>query len=426
MTDTTFDLADSLTCGHPLTSSPFCPQCGAEVSSAQRNARFGRTAEAHPPGGMTTTGGPLLGAPAPLDNSRAWLLAVAPLLSLCISAGLLFSGFSHATLLGIAIAIGVNTLIAVWDSRFLKGHGYDVSTTLAVFLVPVYLLRRSRVLGHHQAPLATWIAVFIVAFAGDAILSSRFATIDMSVVEAQIREDLELDASANVVCPGKAVHAVKSTFMCEVSDSQARAMVQVKVEDSDGSLTWEVVGAKLASTGPDFSVQAEALEVPANRPASTYREDSPTTPRADTEEIPAPTPQPRQAATKGTAVSNSHAIEPTRQCPSGRMEGTVTTIREAHGEQGVASRVFDIEGTLVNRSNAPIWPEGGEISVILEGGKKMSGHTRVENYSSQKLSQGQSTSWKTRVMTTGEAPISATVDVAWWKWVDAEVDCPTG
>jgi hypothetical protein len=189
------------------------------------------------------TGTPL---PAALhvDNSRAWLLAIAPVLSLCLDAALLFAGFPEAAIVSALIAISVNIALSVWDSRYVKSLGYDVSTGLAVFLVPIYLWQRSRKIGQGQALLAAWIAVFVLALAGSAALSSNFAVMDMRTMESDLQAAVDEQAStmSTVSCPSKSVYAVHSTFLCDATDSSGQAHVQVTIENSDGSYTWRLIG----------------------------------------------------------------------------------------------------------------------------------------------------------------------------------------
>jgi hypothetical protein len=182
--------------------------------------------------------------PVRVDSSRAWLLAIAPLLQVAVAAALLFAGNAQAVLIGVVAAIGLNTVVAIWDSSYLKSRGYRVSVGLALLIVPAYLYRRSRELTESQALFVAWIAAFVIAIAGGAALDSHFVTLNMNTVEQAITDDLNTQAStqATVSCPSRAVYAVHDTFLCSARDSANSVSVRVQVENSNGDITWQYLG----------------------------------------------------------------------------------------------------------------------------------------------------------------------------------------
>lgn len=229
----------------------FCSRCGAPAPQATlTTASHVSPSRVHQP--RSTSASPAVPdglqegqqGPKAVDNSRAWLLASAPLLSVLLDAALLFGGYAEAAVVSTLIAVSVNVAVSVWDSRYVKSKGYKVSSGLAAFLVPGYLWQRSRVTGQGQALLATWIAVFIVSLAGSSVIGSRFAILDMGSVQINLQAfvDKQSSTTSMVSCPEKAVHAVNSTFICDVSDSTGSAHMQVTVQDSTGAITYQLIG----------------------------------------------------------------------------------------------------------------------------------------------------------------------------------------
>lgn len=176
--------------------------------------------------------------PTALDNSRVWLLAGAPLLLLAIDAAFLYSGYSEGTAVSWIVAVAVNVGICAWDSRYLKSRGHDLSAGLAVVLVPLYLWARSRKLDLSQAPLAAWLAAFVVSITGTLALGAHFVTLNMPMVRSGIEQWAQRQgAPGDVSCPSRTVYAVHDSFTCSVGSMQ----LLVTVENSNGYITWEPV-----------------------------------------------------------------------------------------------------------------------------------------------------------------------------------------
>jgi hypothetical protein len=180
----------------------------------------------------------------PIDSSRAWLLAAVPVLQIAVEAGLLYSGNASAVGIGVFAAIALNTIVAIWDSRYLRSRGYRVSMVLGLLLMPVYLYRRAKTTQTTQGPFVAWLAALIVAVAGGAALESQFVTMDMNRVEQAITTDIDqkLSTSATVTCPSKEVYRVGSTFTCTAADGTGSALVEVHIENNDADITWRVIG----------------------------------------------------------------------------------------------------------------------------------------------------------------------------------------
>jgi hypothetical protein len=183
----------------------------------------------------------------PVDNSFGWLLTFAPLLILLVDAALLLSGAVEVYGYGFWIAVAVNIVLAVLDSRLLNSRGYDVSTGLAVFLVPVYLVQRARATEQTYAMPAVWAAVFVASVAGSFALERTLGVVqlDMPTVEVAVEDWLDDalgTATAAVTCPDEDAYQVGEAFYCSVSGASAVTSMQVTVESADGSITWQPAG----------------------------------------------------------------------------------------------------------------------------------------------------------------------------------------
>jgi hypothetical protein len=183
----------------------------------------------------------------PVDNSVGWLLAVAPLLILLIDAALLLGGLVGAYTWGVWIGLAVNVALAATDSKLLQKRGYPVSTGLAVFLVPVYLVQRARTTKQTYAMPAVWVAVFVASLTGSFALERALGVVqlDMPGVEASVEDWLNRmvpGTSASVSCPAEDAYQVGASFYCSVGEIPGITQMAVTVQDVDGSITWQAVG----------------------------------------------------------------------------------------------------------------------------------------------------------------------------------------
>ncbi len=116
-------------------------------------------------------------APPPLtgssvNNKIVWLLAFAPLIGYLLEsfvAGLL--GASEAQWERAMsenrywyVTLALNIALSVLDSKRLKQAGHDVSRFKGwVFVVPVYLYQRAKLLNQNLAYFITWIVCFVIS-----------------------------------------------------------------------------------------------------------------------------------------------------------------------------------------------------------------------------------------------------------------------
>lgn len=205
-----------------------------------------------PPAPWSTAPGPvphaLLAAPhiRRVDNSAAWALASAPILLILVDIVFLQFGWSTVDVLAFAVAAAINGALAYKDQRNLEQVGVSTSAWWAVFLVPVYLLMRTR--KAHQTWLvpATWTVCFIAYIgAGQLVGTLGGVELDSSLVETQI-EDGYADIGQPGVeaqCPEPAIAPVGGTVTCSATyPSGATYEVLVTVENAGGWITFEEWG----------------------------------------------------------------------------------------------------------------------------------------------------------------------------------------
>lgn len=185
-----------------------------------------------------------------VSDGFAWALALAPLVIGLVEAILIpVVGMEGIGSAGLIAGVAINSLFAILDSRRLKEAGYDDNSLLilALLLVPVYLWRRSRLLGRDQRHLIVWIAALLLSLTSGF---SDFASgvvgneIDDAVVERAIsdwfRDEVEA-GQVDVECPAGIPAKRGETFRCVAEDSFGdSAIVEVEVQNNAGDVIWEV------------------------------------------------------------------------------------------------------------------------------------------------------------------------------------------
>ena len=103
-------------------------------------------------------------APPPLtgeavNNTFVWILAFAPLIGVLLESFVSdVSGIPQESLWFITLA--VNIIFGIMDEKKLKAAGHDTSKMGSAWLVPVYLFKRSKLLGHNYAYFIVWCVAF--------------------------------------------------------------------------------------------------------------------------------------------------------------------------------------------------------------------------------------------------------------------------
>jgi hypothetical protein len=180
-----------------------------------------------------------------VDNSPAWLLVAMPFLILGVTIALLSGGVavdgSAATLVG-ALAIGA---VATWDSRMLRARGYQVSGALAFFLVPFYLIQRTKVTRQTYVLPVVWVVVFVGYLMAAQSASNHYGPfqLDMPRLEQSIKQQVDLAAStsSSVSCPSDSTYVLGATFDCTASDGTGQLTERVTVH-AKAFVTWQPVG----------------------------------------------------------------------------------------------------------------------------------------------------------------------------------------
>lgn len=115
-----------------------------------------------------------------ISNSVIWILAFAPILGYfveCFVAGFAYHGNESRALRAvdsgqfIYITAGLNLLLSVWDENRLQKAGINTDRfKVWVWLVPVYIYQRARILQHNLAYFITWMIclIFIIIIRMDS------------------------------------------------------------------------------------------------------------------------------------------------------------------------------------------------------------------------------------------------------------------
>jgi hypothetical protein len=87
-----------------------------------------------------------------VNNILIWILAFIPLI------GALFE-------FGTLVFLAINIILCFIDDKILEKSGYDTDS-LDAWLVPVYLYKRAKMLGHNLAYFIVWCVSFGLSFFG--------------------------------------------------------------------------------------------------------------------------------------------------------------------------------------------------------------------------------------------------------------------
>jgi hypothetical protein len=129
-----------------------------------------------------------VGSPPPIpggeiSNNLVWILAFVPILGTLLE-------YIIAGEIGIAsgslwfVTIAINCIICVMDERKLKNAGYDTKKVIvwAIFLVPVYLYKRAKLLKHNPSYLVVWCLTFALLVFYPSVISEITGIADPSAV----------------------------------------------------------------------------------------------------------------------------------------------------------------------------------------------------------------------------------------------------
>lgn len=232
-----------------LIPEPAVASAGAPGSGATRPVAapfLGYGSPSGPAGGDHSAAWVAAGSAAgPVDNTLAWTLAFAPLLFVLLDGILLAAGMGAAfAVVSLVVAVGINSLLGWADARRMRAAGYDVSTALAIFLVPVYLFRRASRTGQKLAIPVVWCICFVASFAGAGLIGNTVGVaMDVAAVEAEILRGIEDQAGVSGVtvdCPDSVSPRPGSSFQCIAEADGESVMVEVTVQNAAGEYFWRV------------------------------------------------------------------------------------------------------------------------------------------------------------------------------------------
>jgi len=103
--------------------------------------------------------------PRTASGTVVWLLALAPLIALVLKSLIAQQTDIPFSQLWVVTAL-LNTTLCLADARLLKKEGHKPPNVWVVFLVPVYLFKRSNILGDNKAYFYVWLATFFLSLAG--------------------------------------------------------------------------------------------------------------------------------------------------------------------------------------------------------------------------------------------------------------------
>lgn len=147
-------------CGGSLAAgSAFCGSCGHRVTDAPQVIQQAPTADA-----QAFRFEPYIQdapkSPAQVSNGFAWTLACVPLILVFSDA--IFLAMNAPTWVGYLFSFALNSALVVADSRRLEAQGHKLNMWLGLFLIPVYLYQRAKMLRDTQAQFITWIVLFVL------------------------------------------------------------------------------------------------------------------------------------------------------------------------------------------------------------------------------------------------------------------------
>lgn len=193
--------------------------------------------QAYPPAGFTGYPPPHAPAVPKVDPTYAWVLAFMPLLSAVLP--LAFPATDPEAILGVTVV--ANSVLAIVDQKRLQGAGIHVNLAWAVFLVPVYLIMRSRAAKSTPAIPVIWFIALLASFIVSNVAGP--VVMDSSKVQTQLQQTFHqrFGVRTTVICPNDPQVQVDSGFRCNVLAPDGLYHVMVTVTDHQGRYSWHLV-----------------------------------------------------------------------------------------------------------------------------------------------------------------------------------------
>lgn len=186
---------------------------------------------------------PVPTSPTTVDNRFLWGIIAAPVAAGAVE---MLTGYNEAlSWLLTAFVVLANGSLAYADQlrnpRLAHERKLGGLMAAAVFLMPLYIFWRQKVLGEPQV----FTGIYVVAFVGIIalqVVSGTVNYIDGTLVEESI-EDWARDVlltNVRVECPQAEPSRPGHRFLCELSEGGEIYFVRVEVLNRDGDIEWEI------------------------------------------------------------------------------------------------------------------------------------------------------------------------------------------
>ncbi|HET7690501.1 MAG TPA: hypothetical protein VFK41_08990 [Nocardioidaceae bacterium] len=180
---------------------------------------------------------------AGLDHTFAWMLAIVPLVWLTFAWAWLAT-FPDADNAAAYTAASVASFIATvafvtGDERRAKKAGVRLSSAAGVFLLPLYLVQRTKRAGSTPLIPFVWLLAVLVAIGASVSLIPQRVSVNMPFVETQIARDAstQLGGKVSVDCPELVTVNVGEELSCTATVGAFSRLLTLKF-DAEGGYSW--------------------------------------------------------------------------------------------------------------------------------------------------------------------------------------------
>lgn len=191
---------------------------------------------------QTVVGAPW-GAPAKVDNTIAWALALVPLAFILLDVILLQNGISPLSVVSVLLAVGLSSALIVADCLNLRRQGQPAPTLWwALFAVPGYLVARRKRLGQSWILPLVWVGAALAYLAAGSTVGALGAVeLDPAIVEHEVEQGYrEYGDMVAVDCPDPSIAPVGGTVQCSATYGDGTvAEVVITVENTQGWFSWQ-------------------------------------------------------------------------------------------------------------------------------------------------------------------------------------------
>lgn len=217
-----------------MRSTVFCNQCGSENSTT---AVFCEKCGKHTASSASTKS----------SNPYFWALSLFPFFFWILA--VVFSAIFDpriSTVITFISVWAINDGLVYADSKHLRNQGIAINARLGYYFVPGYLYKRAKITSSAQTGLLVWCGALVMGLLV-SILGTNFigAQVSTDATETAIKswlvESFITDDSVTVTCPDYVLSKTGANFLCTV-DTDPTTTIQVKVENEQGDVTWQILG----------------------------------------------------------------------------------------------------------------------------------------------------------------------------------------